>query len=248
MTTEPLNKTRVSSAAKKAADEIAERTRIAKALYNHHDTTRWNKTIGKLEDAKGDPIEPHEYLKEQKKLQNAADSLSPNMRDYYYDVSTNNFERRDNPPPHVSNSEREPKIHTPAYRRKYPERYAATYTPPIERALYPEAGTAPAEKAAVRKFINKQYKKDQTSISPKTEAKTTMPVIHYSPLRDFKQEAREAALEQTRVFAFTPRPNLDALKGIGSFMKTIGRKLKAANSKSDWEKRNQTVYEDNSDA
>ena len=75
-----------------------------------------------------------------------------------------------------------------------------------------------------------------------------MPVIHYSPLRDFKQEAREAALEQTRVFAFTPRPNLDALKGIGSFMKTIGRKLKAENSKSDWGKRNRTVYEDNSDA
>ena len=248
MTTEPLNKTRVSSAAKKAADEIAERTRIANTLYNHHDDTRWNKTTGKFEDAKGNPVEPHDYLKKQKTVK---DGLGNSVRDYIYNPAENKFDHKDelvHESPLPVNMPREPKIHTPAYRRKYPERYAATYTPPIERALYPEPGTAPAEKAAVKKIINEKYKKDPTSISPKTEAKTTMPVIHYSPLRDFKQEAREAALEQTRVFAFTPRPNLDALKGIGSFMKTIGRKLKAANSKSDWEKCNRRIYEDNSDA
>ena len=51
-----------------------------------------------------------------------------------------------------------------------------------------------------------------------------MPVIHYSLLRNSAAaKAKAAALEQVRVFPFTPSPN-DAVKGIGSLMKTIASK------------------------
>jgi len=68
------------------------------------------------------------------------------------------------------------------------------------------------------------------------------------PERDPNQEAREAALEKTREYAFSKIPDPDAVKGIGSFRNTIGRKLRASNSRTDWEKSNQRTYEDNSDA
>ena len=106
--------------------DVEDRTRIAKNLYEQNNTTHYNKTTGKFEDVKsGEPVSPQKYLKDQKKLQKATDSLT--MKDYYFDVSSNQFERRDNPPPHVSNSEREPKIHSAAYRHKFPDRYKKGY-------------------------------------------------------------------------------------------------------------------------
>ena len=60
------------------------------------------------------------------------------------------------------------------------------------------------------------------------------------PVRDAAQEAREAALEKTREYAFRPTPNPDENKGIGSFRNTIGKELRANNSKSDWEKKKQS--------
>ena len=48
--------------------------------------------------------------------------------DFYYNPSTNEMELQSDPSPlHVSNSEKEPKLHSPAYRRKYPERYSSGY-------------------------------------------------------------------------------------------------------------------------
>jgi hypothetical protein len=60
------------------------------------------------------------------------------------------------------------------------------------------------------------------------------------PVRDSNQEA---ALEKMRAYAFKPTPNPDESKGIGSFKNTIGRKLRAATSRSDWEKNNRRTYE-----
>ena len=141
-----------------------------------------------------------------------ADGLS--MKDFYYDNSTSQFERRDNPPPHVSSSEL--KVGTPLHRKKYPERYGYHYTSKLEQAAHPIPGTAPSEKRDHSKHFIK---------TPKTEVKVAMPVIHYSPLRDSAADkAKAAALEQVRVFAFTPRPNPDANKGIGFLMKTIAAK------------------------
>jgi hypothetical protein len=43
-----------------------------------------------------------------------------------------------------------------------------------------------------------------------------------------------------------PRPD-DEPKGLESFRKTIGKQLRAENSKRDWERTKQTIYKDNSD-
>ena len=43
-----------------------------------------------------------------------------------------------------------------------------------------------------------------------------------------------------------PKPNADS-EGLESFRKTIGKQLRAENSKRDWLIRNQTIYKDNSD-
>ena len=143
----------------------------------------------------------------------AVDGHGLSMKDYYLDNSTNNFERRDNPPPHVSSSDQ--KVGSPLHRKKYPERYGYHYTSKLEQAAFPIPGTAPSEKRDHSKHFVK---------TPKTEVKVAMPVIHYSLLRNSAADkAKAAALEQVRVFAFTPSPN-DAVKGIGSLMKTIASK------------------------
>jgi len=143
----------------------------------------------------------------------AVDGHGLSMKDYYLDNSTNNFERRDNPPEHISSSDQ--KVGSPLHRKKYPERYGYHYTSKLEQAAFPIPGTAPSEKRDHSKHFVK---------TPKTEVKVAMPVIHYSLLRNSAADkAKAAALEQVRVFAFTPSPN-DAVKGIGSLMKTIAVK------------------------
>lgn len=341
--TRPQNKT---SAVKSAADEIKEHTRIAKILYENHNDTRYNQTTGRFEDFLGNKVEPQEYIRDQKKLQKSVDSLSPH-KDYYYDPSTQQFEHKDRPPPHVLNSEKqlkfgsaahrraypeqyktinelndlkkfqngtfkEPTIGTALHRKKYPERYGYKYTSKLDQAAYPKAGTAPSEqeiqkrldrargpsdwdlikqtatrpedKKQIRDIINKEYKRngmlniskdevkyvdkslikpvkifdnlDPTSfLSNATQRRAVLTPKKYTeppqypevllaplPVRDAAQEAREAALEKTREYAFRPTPNPDENKGIGSFRNTIGKELRANNSKSDWEKRNKVKY------
>ena len=80
-------------------------------------------------------------------------------------------------------------------------------------------------------------------INPYAEVKIPIPTIDDSLLRDPGQNDREATLEKMRVYAFTPRPNPDEAKGIGSFRNKIGRKLKAAESKRNWERSRKTIYE-----
>ena len=81
------------------------------------------------------------------------------------------------------------------------------------------------------------------------DVKIPIPVIDHSLLRDSAADkARAAALEKTRVYAFSKIPDPDAVRGIGSFTNTIGEELRANNSKSDWEKRVNYKYKDNSNA
>jgi len=141
------------------------------------------------------------------------DGLGNNVRDYYYDPSSQQMELISNPPEHISSSDQ--KVGSPLHRKKYPERYGYHYTSKLEQAAFPIPGTAPSEKRDHSKHFVK---------TPKTEVKVAMPVIHYSLLRNSAADkAKAAALEQVRVFAFTPSPN-DAVKGIGSLMKTIASK------------------------
>ena len=81
-------------------------------------------------------------------------------------------------------------------------------------------------------------------INKYAEVKIPIPVIDHALLRKPKHEVRDAALEKLRVYAFTPREDPDESRGIGSFKKTIGKQLRAANSKRDWEKANKTIYKD----
>ena len=143
----------------------------------------------------------------------AVDGHGLSMKDYYLDNSTNNFERRDNPPEHISSSDQ--KVGSPLHRKKYPERYGYHYTSKLEQAAFPIPGTAPSEKRDHSKHFVK---------TPKTEVKVAMPVIHYSLLRNSAADKAKAAIEKLRVFAFAPRPNLDENKGIGFLMKTIAAK------------------------
>ena len=92
-----------------------------------------------------------------------------------------------------------------------------------------------------------RYDKPKKKINPYTEVKIAIPTIDHSLLRDPNQAAREAALERTRAYAFSKIADPDAAKGIGSFRKTIGRKLRASKSRTDWENINQRTYKDNSD-
>ena len=294
-------------------------TRMNQLYGNDHaaDDTHFNKTTGKFEDAKGNSVKPHEYLKKQKTVK---DGLGNNVKDYMYNPAENKFEHKDDlvhDSPMPVGMPREPKIHTPAYRRKYPERYGHKYTSKLEQAAYPKAGTAPSEKVItdaeiqkridksrgpsdwdlikmtakkpsekreVRKIVNEQYLKNPQSLSKDdwkyvdrslikpvkifsnddptsflsnesqrravlTPEKFTKPPqypevrLAVLPEIDPNQKAREAALEKTRAYAFSKRPDPDAVRGIGSFKNTIGRKLRASNSRTDWEKSNRRTYE-----
>ena len=82
----------------------------------------------------------------------AVDGHGLSMKDYYLDNSTNNFERRDNPPEHISSSEK--KIGSREHKFKNPEKYVSTYTSSLEQAAFPIPGTAPSEVAAAKKIVN----------------------------------------------------------------------------------------------
>ena len=90
-------------------------------------------------------------------------------------------------------------------------------------------------------------KPQRTNAQQFYDVKIPIPTVDRSLLRNPNQAAREAALEKTRAYAFSKRPDPDENKGIGSFRKTIGRKLRASKSRTDWENINQRTYKDNSD-
>ena len=164
----------------------------------------------------------------------------------------------------------EPTVGTTSHRKKYPERYGFKYTSKLEQAAYPKPGTAPSEKINKEPLV-KQFRNDDPTthltdenqmkgmllatiedakpkpkkkINAYADVKISIPVIDHSLLRDPKQEAQKAAIEKLREYAFTPREDPDESRGIGSFKKTIGKQLRAANSKRDWEKANKTIYKD----
>ena len=52
------------------------------------------------------------------------DGLGNNVRDYYYDPSSQQIELATNPPEHISSSE---KVGSPAHKQKFPDRYKSGY-------------------------------------------------------------------------------------------------------------------------
>ena len=90
-----------------------------------------------------------------------------------------------------------------------------------------------------------RYDKPKKKINAYADVKIEIPTIDHLLLRNSNHEARDAALEKTRLYAFATRPDPDAVKGIGSFKNTIGKELRAANSKSDWIAGVNYKYKDN---
>ena len=99
-------------------------------------------------DSRGKICEDGDQKNKSKKEKNDNSSVNreekepKNLKGYYYNKLTEEMEPRNNPSPHISSIEpkqlnlpgmenlpiqKEPKIHTPAYRRKYPDRYKKGY-------------------------------------------------------------------------------------------------------------------------
>ena len=86
-------------------------------------------------------------------------------------------------------------------------------------------------------------KPDKPKINTYADVKIPIPVIDHALLRNSDADAaKAAAIEKVRQYAFSKRPDPDVVRGIGSFRNTIGKQLRANNSKTDWKKRNQTTY------
>ena len=197
-------------------------------------------------------------------------------RDFYFNAGTNQFELKSNPSPlRPWEEERtEPKVGSPAHRKKFPERYGTRYTSSLEQAAYPKPGTAPSEKGEVSDFGPVKYDKHglPTKASPKqmgdamyrleesrqmtgepdkpkpkktnpyNDLKISIPNVNFARLRNLEEEMRKAAEDRIRVASFTPKRDPDLDRGVGSLKDNIAKKLRAAESKSDWKKRNTTTY------
>jgi len=198
-------------------------------------------------------------------------------RDFYFNAGTNQFELKSNPSPlRPWEEERtEPKVGSPAHRKKFPERYGTRYISSLEQAAYPKPGTAPSEKGEVSDFGPVKYDKktgypnkatpEQVAatayrlekarqmtgapdkpkikkINPYNNLKISIPTVNFARLRNPEDEMRKAAEDRIRVAAFTPKRDPDLDRGVGSLKDNIAKKLRAAESKSDWKKRNTTTY------
>ena len=138
-------------------DNARWRTHLADTLVENAQSSSFDKVKGYFVDSFGDRVKPEKVLEEQKQLSKLVKDLTPRdhewnpntkqyepkkLKGYYYNKLTDELEPRNNPSPHISSIEpkqlnlpgmenlpiqKEPKIHTPAYRRKYPERYKTGY-------------------------------------------------------------------------------------------------------------------------
>ena len=169
------------------------------------------------------------------------DGLGNNVRDYIFNPAENRFEHK-NDLVHVSSSE---KVGSPEHKHKFPGRYKVGYVDWWNRDKKEKINNEPLVKQfrnddpstyltnvdqqkgmllATIEDAKKQKLKPRKKINAYADVKISIPTVNYSLLRNSAADkAKAAALEQVRVFAFTPSPN-DAVKGIGSLMKTIASK------------------------
>tara|TARA_Y100000031_G_C8099699_1_gene328106 strand:- start:243 stop:830 length:588 start_codon:yes stop_codon:yes gene_type:complete len=182
------------------------------------------------------------------------DGLGNNVKDYLYDPVDNKFVHKNDlvhESPLPVGMEREPKIHSPAYRRKYPERYGTKYTSKLEQALYPKAGSAPSEKE-IQKRLDKvrglsdwdaikataktpEEKKDVQNIIRKAHQRNASSIAR-DELKYLKPEDRNLDYKflETNVKPWLeplpppiPEPNFevtpdpDLQKGLGSLLGTV---------------------------
>ena len=215
-------------------------------------------------------------MTEPKPKENSERSVTDKSRDIpRWRPDLNEIEMTSNPGP-LREERTEPKVGSPAHRKKFPARYGTRYTSRLDQVAYPIPGTAPSEKGEdvsdygpvtydkktgypnkatpeqvaatayrlekARQMTGAPDKPKIKKINPYANVKIKIPTIKFPPPRDPKEELRKATLEKMRVFAFTPRRDPDMDRGVMSLKNNVAKKLKASESKSDWEKTNKTIY------
>ena len=129
------------------------RTHLADTLVDTAQTSTFDKTRGYFVDSFGDQVKPEKVLKEQSEISKLISNLSP--KDHEWNQGTRQYE------PKPALMEAEPKIHSPAYRRKYPDRYKKGYVKWYDRNK-PERIVTPAKSGNV---VTKQSKPVEIKIS-----------------------------------------------------------------------------------
>ena len=188
------------------------------------------------------------------------DGLGNNVRDYYYDPSSQQIELISAPPEHISSSE---KVGSPQHKHKFPDRYKVGYVdwwnrdkkekinnePLVKQFRNDDPSTYlsdPEQQKGMLLATIEDTKKPKLKLRKKINAYADIkiPTVNYSLLKDPKQGAREAAIEKLRVHAFTrSETDRDKNLGIGSLANTTGRKLRAVAAKDSWRKNRETIYE-----
>ena len=139
------------------------------------------------------------------------DGLGNNVRDYYYDPSSQQIELVTNPPEHISSSE---KVGSPQHKHKFPDRYKVGYVDWWNRDKKEKINKKPL----VKQFRNEQYTKDTTSISADE--------IKYLKPKSLEIKKAPTYFPTNERIEETPPPNFekpvdpDLFKGLGSLLTT----------------------------
>jgi len=117
------------------------------------------------------------------------------------------------------------------------------------KATPEQMGAAAERLERMHQMEGKPDKLIPKKVNTYSEVKISIPtIINHSLLRkSAADKVKAAAIEKVRQYAFSKKPDPDTIRGIGSFANTIGRKLRATESKRNWERNQKTIYEDNHD-
>ncbi len=177
------------------------RTHLADTLVDTAQTSTFDKTRGYFVDSFGDQVKPEKVLKEQSEISKLISNLSP--KDHEWNQGTRQYE------PKPALMEAEPKIHSPAYRRKYPDRYKKGYVKWYDRNK-PERIVTPAKSGNV---VTKQSKP--------VEIKTSTLLNDLETLQQMRVDDEKRAEKFRR--DMQPQFDDDVGKGVGALF-TIKKK------------------------
>ena len=177
------------------------RTHLADTLVDTAQTSTFDKTRGYFVDSFGDQVKPEKVLKEQNEISKLISNLSP--KDHEWNQGTRQYE------PKPALMEAEPKIHSPAYRRKYPDRYKKGYVKWYDRNK-PERIVTPAKSGNV---VTKQSKP--------VEIKTSTLLNDLETLQQMRVDDEKRAEKFRR--DIQPQFDDDVGKGVGALF-TIKKK------------------------
>jgi len=177
------------------------RTHLADTLVDTAQTSTFDKTRGYFVDSFGDQVKPEKVLKEQSEISKLISNLSP--KDHEWNQGTRQYE------PKPALMEAEPKIHSPAYRRKYPDRYKKGYVKWYDRNK-PERIVTPDKSG-----------NDVTKQSKPVEIKTSTLLNDLEALQQMRVDDEKRAEKFRR--DMQPQFDDDVGKGVGALF-TIKKK------------------------